>query len=100
MFPYISNCVKNLTSPDLPLILSIVHQTLEALEYLHYNGIIHQDVKPDNLLLEENVVKLCDFGLCVLKNGPLKGEVVTLHYRSPGKTIIYYRITFRNKIVD
>jgi len=39
-------------------------QVLAALEYAHNSGIIHRDVKPANIIAEEDeVVKLMDFGL-------------------------------------
>ncbi len=39
-------------------------QLLDALEYLHVHGVVHQDLKPSNVLVEGNgVVRLLDFGL-------------------------------------
>jgi calcium-dependent protein kinase len=41
----------------------IMTQVLEALSFCHANNVMHCDVKPDNILLDNNfVVKLIDFG--------------------------------------
>lgn len=37
---------------------------LDALEYIHENGVVHRDLKPENIMVDENDhIKLIDFGI-------------------------------------
>jgi len=48
---------------SLETILTYVVQIADALQYMHDQGILHQDVKPENMLLDQhNEVLLSDFG--------------------------------------
>jgi HD-like signal output (HDOD) protein len=83
----------------LPLaeIIRVGLQTASGLSLAHANGLVHHDIKPGNLLLEESSgrVKIVDFGLVQVadRDHPsLRGRVAgTPHYMSPeqidGKTV-------------
>ena len=44
--------------------IRIAIHVLEALEYIHENGVIHRDLKPENIVLDANDnIKLIDFGI-------------------------------------
>lgn len=63
------------------------YQTLTALSFLHRSGIIHADVKPDNLLINEQLdcVKLGDFGCSVriAKAQTPSPYLASRYYRAP-----------------
>ncbi|MFO7708905.1 MAG: protein kinase [Desulfobacterales bacterium] len=51
--------------------IELTRQTLSGLACLHHFGIVHRDIKPFNLLIDEHAtVKICDFGLSRLHGEP------------------------------
>jgi len=44
--------------------IRIAIEVLEALEYIHENGVVHRDLKPENIMVDSNDdIKLIDFGI-------------------------------------
>ena len=65
---------NNFVPIEQNFILKILKQSLSALYYLGKKSIMHRDIKPDNILLDENNnIKLTDFGISALyyDNNPL-----------------------------
>lgn len=93
VFEFIDQDLKMLLDKIKPNILplnytkSFVFQLFQALAYCHTHRVVHRDLKPQNILINnKGIVKLADFGLARAFSLPSRcytHEVVTLWYRAP-----------------
>lgn len=65
-----STRVKTSRVISLDLAYQYIRQVLRGLERLHFEGIIHRDIKPHNLMIScDDRINIIDFGLCRVKKG-------------------------------
>lgn len=62
--PNLKEHILNNNPLDIDEVISIAMMTLRGIEHAHDRGIIHRDIKPQNILLDTNGrVKITDFGI-------------------------------------
>jgi serine/threonine-protein kinase len=61
-----------------PQVFAVLHGVLQALDYAHRQGVVHRDMKPENVLIsDEGMVKVADFGIARLVDDPGVGGTTT-----------------------
>ncbi|NOZ24118.1 MAG: protein kinase [Planctomycetes bacterium] len=86
----VGDMLKEQSPMDVTIAANYIAQALKGLARAHSLGIIHRDIKPDNLMVSENgEVKIADFGLARMNTSQevsltMSGAVMgTPHYMSP-----------------
>eukprot|EP01022_Parablepharisma_sp_SALTPOND_P020733 TRINITY_DN3857_c0_g1_i1.p2 TRINITY_DN3857_c0_g1~~TRINITY_DN3857_c0_g1_i1.p2 ORF type:complete len:372 (+),score=40.87 TRINITY_DN3857_c0_g1_i1:3659-4774(+) len=96
---YINEHKKRARIP-IVTIKAIMRQLLEGLEFVHSKNICHRDLKPDNILLDDELhVKICDFGSAKILDGKSKKNIphiVNKFYRAP--ELLFCRTDYTTKI--
>ncbi|MGA9772939.1 MAG: ankyrin repeat domain-containing protein [Blastocatellia bacterium] len=74
--------IKEKGALPLALVVDIVEQICLAIGNAHHQGVIHRDLKPDNILLQPDgrggyIVKVLDFGLAKLRDASATEDTVT-----------------------
>ena len=85
--------------------LRIASEVLDALEYAHTHGIVHRDVKPENILLHGGHAMVADFGIALAVSAAAGGRMTetglslgTPHYMSPEQATAEKEITARSDV--
>ena len=83
----------------------IAREVLDALAYAHQHGIVHRDVKPENILLHGGHALVADFGIALAVSAAAGGRMTetglslgTPHYMSPEQATAEKEITGRSDI--
>lgn len=78
---------------------------MKGLSAVHQAGVIHRDIKPQNLLVNEKLeLRICDFGLATVKNETINANydltpyVVTRWFRAPELLLKYQSRTYTSKV--
>ena len=85
LFLFLFYLLTLLSSPSLRIKVAWLYfrDIVAGLAYLHAEGIIHRDIKPQNILLTaDGIAKIADFGAAVFIEG---GEGKVAYAGTPGK---------------
>lgn len=73
--------------PTKMQVKTIIRQLVESVMYIHKQGIVHRDIKLENILIDKNFnIRLTDFGLCAIKETQydmMHETLGTLRYTAP-----------------
>lgn len=103
--------LQNIVKQDGPLPLEVacnyIAQAADGFQYAHENGLVHRDVKPANLLIDNRgVVKILDLGLALLADEERSSLTVahnenvlgTADYLSPEQAVNSHKVDSRADI--
>ena len=81
----IMDYLKSIGPMNVTDVLSIINRCAVGLAYIHYQGVIHRDIKPGNILYHhaDRVVKLMDFSIAHSIESPTPADNGSIAYMAP-----------------
>jgi serine/threonine protein kinase len=85
LLEYVNGKTLDLIPPlSLPKLVRVLEQVAAALEHMHRRGVLHADMKPNNVMLSRaGEVKVLDYGLAWIKGAPKQRVQGTPEYMAP-----------------
>jgi mitogen-activated protein kinase kinase kinase len=72
----VGSCLRKHGKFEESVVSSLTRQTLGGLAYLHSEGILHRDLKADNILLDlDGTCKISDFGISKRSANPYNNDI-------------------------
>ncbi|WEV44321.1 Stk1 family PASTA domain-containing Ser/Thr kinase [Lactobacillus sp. ESL0684] len=89
--PDLKDYIRRNSPLDLHDVISIMDQILSAMILAHKHDVIHRDLKPQNILMDQHGnIKIADFGIAVALNQnsitQTNSAIGSVHYMSPEQT--------------
>jgi len=100
----IAQLIQSRTKFPISVLLKQIIQVCIALDFAHQRGVIHRDIKPDNIIIsDDGAVKVTDFGIARIEGSELvktKDETFmgTIYYCSPEQFTEFSRVDNRSDI--
>ncbi|RED43372.1 protein kinase domain-containing protein [Aestuariispira insulae] len=81
--------------------LSLIQRVCETLSFLHGEGLVHRDLKPDNIFIrKDGLPVLVDFGLAADARGTIGREQITAMHRAAGSPAYMPPEQIRGEMLD
>ncbi len=81
----LSDLIKKRKKIDPHIVLLIMHEVARGLEYAHDKGVLHRDLKPQNILISKSgQVKIIDFGIASFREQEVDGDATKVELTRTG----------------
>ncbi len=87
--PTLEQLVQKRGALDPEHVVWIIQRVLNALQYLHFHGVVHGDIKPQNIIVQpqEHMAVLVDYGLAMVKPKPEDESIGYTEIYSPPEQV-------------
>ncbi|KAM3140918.1 hypothetical protein pb186bvf_006929 [Paramecium bursaria] len=86
---------------DEELLRNLFRDTIKGLHYLHENGVVHRDLKPQNVLISNGIGKIADFGVSqIVGNDDILANTQGTYHFMPPEACLSVKEGYHGKQAD